>query len=81
MLINNQKGLRFYPCGLCTVFVTAKKPFNRFNQITAGGVKARKMLARKSALVLKLNCGWLGKWQEFFFGKSEMSRCPATAIA
>lgn len=28
-------------CGLCTVFVPAKAPFNRFNQITAGGVKAR----------------------------------------
>ena len=65
-LINNQKGWRFYPCGLRTVFVPAKHLSTDSIKSLLVAWKHRKMLARKSGFVLKLNCDWLGKWQEFF---------------
>ena len=65
-LINNQKGWRFYPCGLRTVFVPAKHLSTDSIKSLLVAWKHRKMLAKKSGFVLKLNCDWLGKWQEFF---------------
>lgn len=71
VLINNQKGWRFYPCGLRTVFVPAKHLSTDSIKSLLVAWKHRKMLAKKSGFVLKLNCDWLGKWQEFFSGNRD----------